>query len=36
MSKTGAVSPPRQRMMEDMAARNLNPHTLKVGEVTSW
>jgi hypothetical protein len=27
MSKTDAVSPLRQRMIEDMAARKLNPHT---------
>jgi len=27
MSKTDTVSPLRQRMMEDMAARKLNPHT---------
>ena len=26
MSKTDTVSPLRQRMIEDMAARNLNPH----------
>ena len=27
MSDTTTVSPLRQRMIEDMAARNLNPHT---------
>ncbi len=27
MSKTDTVSPLRQRMIEDMAARKLNPHT---------
>ena len=27
MSKTETVSPLRQRMIEDMAARKLNPHT---------
>jgi site-specific recombinase XerD len=27
MSKTDTVSPLRQRMIEDMAARTLNPHT---------
>jgi integrase/recombinase XerD len=27
MSETNTVSPPRQRMIEDMAARKLNPHT---------
>jgi hypothetical protein len=27
MSKTDTVSPLRQRMIEDMAARELNPHT---------
>src|SRR5437899_267895 len=27
MSETNTVSPLRQRMMEDMAARKLNPHT---------
>src|SRR5271167_228096 len=27
MSKTNTVSPLRQRMIEDMAARKLNPHT---------
>src|SRR6201993_5615995 len=27
MSKTDTVSPLRQRMLEDMAARKLNPHT---------
>ena len=27
MSKTNSVSPLRQRMIEDMAARKLNPHT---------
>ena len=27
MSKTDAVSPLRQRMIEDMAARKLNPDT---------
>ena len=27
MSKTDSVSPLRQRMIEDMAARKLNPHT---------
>jgi integrase/recombinase XerD len=27
MSETNTVSPLRQRMIEDMAARKLNPHT---------
>jgi len=27
MSETNTVSPLRQRMLEDMAARKLNPHT---------
>ena len=27
MSETTTVSPLRQRMIEDMAARKLNPHT---------
>ena len=27
MSETNSVSPLRQRMIEDMAARKLNPHT---------
>ena len=27
MSETNTVSPLRQRMIEDMAARRLNPHT---------
>ena len=27
MSETNIVSPLRQRMIEDMAARKLNPHT---------
>jgi hypothetical protein len=27
MSDTNTVSPLRQRMIEDMAARKLNPHT---------
>ena len=27
MSETNSVSPLRQRMLEDMAARKLNPHT---------
>jgi len=27
VSKTNTVSPLRQRMIEDMAARKLNPHT---------
>jgi hypothetical protein len=27
MSKTNTVSPLRQRMIEDMTARKLNPHT---------
>ena len=27
MSTTDTVSPLRQRMIEDMAARKLNPHT---------
>jgi hypothetical protein len=27
MSKTNTISPLRQRMIEDMAARKLNPHT---------
>ena len=27
MSETSTVSPLRQRMIEDMAARKLNPHT---------
>ncbi len=27
MSETDTVSPRRQRMIEDMAARKLNPHT---------
>jgi integrase/recombinase XerD len=29
MSETNTVSPLRQRMIEDMAARKLNPHTLR-------
>ena len=27
MSETNPVSPPRQRVIEDMAARKLDPHT---------
>ena len=29
MSETNTVSPLSQRMIEDMAARKLNPHTLR-------
>ena len=34
MSETNAVSPLRQRMIEDMAARKLNPHTQR-GHISS-
>jgi integrase/recombinase XerD len=34
MSDTTTVSPLRQRMIEDMAARNLNPHTQR-GHISS-
>src|ERR1700751_2103177 len=34
MSKTNTVSPLRQRMIEDMAARKLNPHTQR-GHISS-
>jgi hypothetical protein len=30
MSETNSVSPLRQRMIEDMAARKLDPHTSDV------
>ena len=34
MSETNTVSPLRQRMIEDMAARKLNPHTQR-GHISS-
>jgi hypothetical protein len=34
MSETNTVSPLRQRMLEDMAARKLNPHTQR-GHISS-
>jgi hypothetical protein len=34
MSETNTVSPLRQRMLEDMPARKLNPHTQR-GRISS-
>src|SRR3954449_11289956 len=35
MSETNTVSPLRQRMIEDMAARKLNPHTQR-SHIYNW
>jgi hypothetical protein len=36
MSKTNTVSPLRQRMLEDMAARKLNPATQRAQLAGHW